>query len=261
MPAFAWFNRFSPQNYPTCNNQEETIENIDIENNNIQDQAQKQVQRQTQDQTQSANNEGNYQTTVFQEAETKREHHTGTPVTFASLGAYKESAKTSSRFQTAKTITMFKDTFSYKGAIKRYWKGACKTFGSGYNGVHKDNPSKEIKVYDLDDKIIPGSVESIGFLTIIAEERENVTSFIVMQRAIILAAERQADAFVVTKEGEETVTKSSGWGIGFNTSGSVINDMDNRGRSAAGSSGTGYSSGKGRLERLPWIKIQLLKFK
>ncbi len=266
IPAFAGHNEGCPQNNPNCNNDDGergAVKNTNTNDNrnenkntNINTNLNTNTNEQGQAQGQAQKNE----LTII-EAETKRDHHTGTPVTFASLGEYKESVKTSSRFQTAKTITMFKDTFSYEGALKRYWKGACKTIGSGYNGVHKDDPSKEVKAFDLSDKIIPGSVKSIGFLTIIANEGEGVSSFVVMQRAIILTAERQGDAFVVTKEGEETVTKSSGWGVGFNTTSSVINDMDNRGRSGSASGGTGYSSGKGSLERLPWMKIQILKFK
>jgi hypothetical protein len=228
-------------------------------------------------QCQTANNEGVEQTTVvegdtltiegdtFIEAETKREHHTGTAVTFASLGSYSESKYAGSAFQTAEMLTMFKDTFSYEAALEVYGKpfgeGMCKTVGKSYNGRHEDDPSKEIKVYTLNDKIDPSAIEAIGFLTVKAKEGKDATSFIVMQKAILSASIMQGDAIVITKEGAETVTKSSGWGIGFNTSGSVINDMDNRGRSAAASGGTGWSTGKGSLEILPWMTVQVLKFK
>jgi hypothetical protein len=198
-------------------------------------------------------------------AETKRDHHTGTPVTFASLGTYAESRFAGANFQTVEMMTMFKDTFSYEGALevygKPFGKGMCETVGKSYNGRHEDDPSAEIKVFTMKDKVVPDSIESIGFLTIIGREGKGATSFIVMQKAILSAAIMQGDAILVTKEGAETVTKSSGWGIGFNTSGSVINDMDNRGRSAAASGGTGWSTGKGKLEVLPWIVVQVLKFK
>ena len=197
--------------------------------------------------------------------ETKREHHTGTAVTFASLGTYSESKYAGANFQSATILTMFKDTFSYEGALevygKPFGKGLCETIGESFNGRHEDDPTKEIKVFTMDDKIIPGSVEAIGFLTVKGREGKDATSFIVMQKCILSAAIMQGDAIIVTKEGAETITKSSGWGIGFNTSGSVINDMDNRGRSAAASGGTGYSSGKGSLEVLPWMTVQVLKFK
>lgn len=239
------------------------IKNIN-KNTNIQGQAQKQAQGQVQGQTQSANNEGVSQTTVFNEAETKREHHTGTPVSFASLGTYSESKYAGANFQSAKIMTMFKDEFSYEGALEVYGapfgKGLCETVGKSYNGRHEDDPTQSIKVFTMDDKIIPGSIKSIGFLTVKAVPGKDATSFVVMQKCILSAAIMQGDAIIVTKEGAETITKTSGWGIGFNTSGSMINDMENRGRSAAASGGTGYSSGKGSLEVLPWMTVQVLKF-
>jgi hypothetical protein len=229
------------------------------------------------EQSQTAHNEGVEQTTVvegdtltiegdtFIEAETKREHHTGTTVTFASLGTYSESKYAGSNFQSAKILTMFKDTFSYEAALevygKPFGKGLCETVGKSYNGRHEDAPSAEIKVFTMDDKIDPSTIEAIGFLTVIGREGQDATSFIVMQKCILSACIMQGDAIVVTKEGAETITKSSGWGIGFNTSGSVINDMGNRGRSGAASGGTGWSTGKGSLEILPWMTVQVLKFK
>jgi hypothetical protein len=249
---------------------------VQVENINEQDQKQKQKMKQKQqmeqEQSQTAHNEGVEQSVIvegdsliIEAAETKRDHHTGTPVTFASLGTYAESRFAGANFQTVEMMTMFKDTFSYEGALevygKPFGKGMCETVGKSYNGRHEDDPSAEIKVFTMKDKVVPDSIESIGFLTIIGREGKGATSFIVMQKAILSAAIMQGDAILVTKEGAETVTKSSGWGIGFNTSGSVINDMDNRGRSAAASGGTGWSTGKGKLEVLPWIVVQVLKFK
>lgn len=219
----------------------------------------------------NANNSNtNQQDVVFNQTieagETKRDHHTGTAVTFASLGTYAESKYAGANFQSATILTMFKDVFSYEAALevygKQFGKGLCETVGKSYNGRHLDNPSKFIKVYTMDDKIDPSTIKAIGFLTIKAVEGQDATSFTVLQKAVLSACIMRADALVVTKEGAETITKSSGWGIGFNTSGSQINDNDHgRGNSYAGSGGTGYSSGKGQLEVLPWITVQILQYK
>lgn len=216
------------------------------------------------------NSNTNKQNVVFNQtieaAETKRDHHTGTAVTFASLGTYSESKHAGANFQSATIMTMFKDVFSYEGALevygKQFGKGLCETVGKSYNGRHLDNPSNKIKVYTMDDKIDPSTIKSIGFLTVKGVKGQDATSFTVLQKCILSACNMQGDAIIVTKEGAETITKSSGWGVGFNTSGSQINDNANgRGNSYAGSGGTGYSSGTGSLEILPWITVQVLKYK
>lgn len=198
------------------------------------------------------------------QVEDKREFLSQPMVTFGSLGAYVESAERGANFQTVEMLTMFKKVFSYEAALKnygkKYGKGKCETIGHSYNGRHEDNPSKEIKVYTLDDKIDPSTVKSIGFLTI-KSIHKNINSFMVLQKAVLSACYMQADAIVVTKQGAETVTKSSGWGIGFNTSGATIAENGDRGKSAVASGGTGYSNGTGKLDCKPWLTCQVLIFK
>ena len=196
--------------------------------------------------------------------EDKREFLAQPMITFGALGEYKEGADMGANFQTVEMLTMFKSVFSYEAAYedygRQYGEGKCKTIGHSYNGRHEDDPSKEIKVFTLNDKIDPSTVKVIGFATVIAVKK-GITSFMVLQKAVLSASLMKADAFVVTKQGAETVTKSSGWGLGFNTSGGLIAEDGDRGKSAVGSGGTGYSNGTARLLTKPWMKIQVLKFK
>jgi len=194
----------------------------------------------------------------------KREFLSQPMITFSALGEYKEGVDMGANFQTVEMLTMFKKVFSYDAAFKnygkQYGKGKCETIGHSYNGRHENEPSKEIGVYTLDDLIDPLTVKSIGFLTIKSIDK-NINSFMVLQKAVLSAALMQGDAIVITKQGAETVTKSSGWGLGFNTSGGVIAENGARGKSAVGSGGTGYSNGTAKLLTMPWMTVQVLVFK
>lgn len=190
-----------------------------------------------------------------------RTYHPAADIRFAPLGSYNGEYIRGANFIPIEVLTKFKKVFSYEAAYKdygkQYGKGKCITIGHSYNGREEIEPSKEIRVLT---EVNPNTVVSIGFLTIKAVEK-NVDSFIVMQKAILSAALMKADAILVTGEGAETTVKSSGWGIGFNTSGGTIDDIDNRGRSAAASGGTGWSTGKASLLTFPWLQIQVLKYK
>jgi len=63
------------------------------------------------------------------------------------------------------------------------------------------------------------------------------------------------------REGATFMSMSSGRGLGFNASGGIINDMDNRGKSASSSAGTGVSSGEAWNKTLPYIIFQVFKDK
>lgn len=215
-------------------------------------------------QTQTAHNKGVDQTVVINEAKNKREFLSQPMVTFGSLGEYREGADMGANFQTVEMLTMFKKVFSYEAAFedygRQYGESKCKTIGHSYNGRHEEEPSKEIRVFTLNDEIDPSTIETIGFLTVISVKKD-VNSFMVLQKTVLSAALMQADAFVVTKQGAETVTKSSGWGLGFNTSGGLISENGDRGKSAVASGGTGYSNGTARLLTRPWMTVQVLRFK
>lgn len=230
--VMAGHNEGCPQNNPNCNN--------------------------------PSDNEGIEQTVNIIEAENKREIMAQPMITFNELGEYQEGFDMGANFQTVEMLTMFKKVFSYEAAFenygKKYGKDKCVTIGHSYNGRHEDSPSKNIHVFTLDDKIDPSIVTSIGFLTI-KSIHKNINSFMVLQKAILSAALMQGDAIIVTKQGAETITKSSGWGLGFNTSGGSIAEDGNRAKSSVASGGTGYSNGTAKLLTMLWITCQVLRFK
>lgn len=203
----------------------------------------------------------NDQIMSYNEAAQPRTYHTGGNIEFAPLGNYTGKYLKGAEFTPMAVLTRIRDTFSYELALKFYgkqWgKGKCTTIGGSYSGRHESDPSKYIKVLT---KVDPSAVTVVGFLTVKARKK-NVDSFVVLQKAVLSACLMQADAILVTGEGASTIAKTSGSGIGFNTSGGMINDMDNRGRSAVASGGTGWSWGTAYLLTKPWITVQVLKFK
>lgn len=210
----------------------------------------------------SANNSNaNDQSVTINEAAQPRTYHNAADVRFAPLGSYNGEYIRGANFIPIETLIAIKKVFSYEAAYKDYGKqfgkGKCLTIGHSYNGRDEIEPSKEIKVFT---EIDPATVMIIGFLTVKSIEK-NIDSFMVLQKAVLSASLMKADAILVTGEGVETTVKTSGWGIGFNTSGGIINDMGNRGRSAAGSGGTGWSTGEANLLTFPWLQIQVLKYK
>lgn len=214
----------------------------------------------------SANNSNaNNQSIVFNEAETKREHISGSAA-YANISSYNGEYKYGAEFLPIDTITAVKKNFSFEAALedygRKYGEGKCKTIGHSYNGRHEKEPSETIDVFtlktikELGDK----KFEVIGFLTVKAL-KEGIDSFMVMQKAVLSAGLMQGDAFVVTSEGAAIKPKSSGWGIGTFFSGSQINDKGNRGNAVTGGGGTGYSKTTAELITLPWITVQVLKYK
>lgn len=233
-----------------------------------QGQIQGQVQGQIQGQQQSSvnNNQSNAtnannQSVTIKEASQPRNYHPAADIRFAPLGSYNGEYIRGANFIPIETLIRLKKVFSYEAAHKDYGKkfgkGKCITIGHSFNGRDEIEPSEEIKVLI---EVDPSTVNTIGFLTIKAIEKD-IDSFMVLQKCVLSAALMKADAILVTGQGAETTVKSSGWGIGFNTSGGIINDMDNRGRSAAASGGTGWSTGKASLLTFPWLQIQVLKYK
>jgi len=232
-------------------------------NTNIQGQAQGQAQGQIQGQT--AHNEGVNQTVVFEQAETKRDHLIVPDIVFAPLGTYKESANHGSEFTKFDLLTKFKKNYSYDHALKHYdkaWgKGKCITSGGSYNGRHEEEPTGSIEVVKSVDL---NKVEAIGILTIKANPKytkKMVSSFVVLQKAVLSACIMQGTKIMFIDEGATTKSENSGWGVGWNGSGGIINDMDNRGRSASSSAGTGYSKGSAWLRTLPWLTVYVFKDK
>jgi len=209
----------------------------------------------------NSNSNANVQSVTINEAPQPRTYHPAADVRFAPLGSYNGEYIRGANFIPIRTLIAIKKIFSYKAAYKdygkQYGKGKCLTIGHSYNGREEIEPSKEIKVYTEIDLT---TVITIGFLTVKSIEK-NIDSFMVLQKAVLSASLMKADAILITGEGAETTVKTSGWGIGFNTSSGIINDMGNRGRSAAGSGGTGWSTGEANLLTFPWLQIQVLKYK
>jgi len=210
-------------------------------NTNIQGQAQGQAQGQIQGQT--AHNEGVNQTVVFEQAETKRDHLIVPDIVFAPLGTYKESANHGSEFTKFDLLTKFKKNYSYDHALKHYdkaWgKGKCITSGGSYNGRHEEEPTGSIEVVKSVDL---NKVEAIGILTIKANPKytkKMVSSFVVLQKAVLSACIMQGTKIMFIDEG--ATTKS--------------------GRSASSSAGTGYSKGSAWLRTLPWLTVYVFKDK
>jgi len=223
-------------------------------------QFQGQLQGQAQISTNKAENNNNQNVTI-KEAVQPRTYHHAANVLFAPLTSYNGEYIRGANFIPIKILTVIKKVFSYEAASKdygkKYGKGKCLTIGHSYNGREEIEPSKEIKVLT---EVDPATVDVIGFLTVKSIEK-NIDSFMVLQKAVLSAALMKADAIIITGEGAETTVKTSGWGIGFNTSGGTINDQDNRGKSAASSGGTGWSRGKAKLLTFPWLQVQVLKYK
>jgi len=225
----------------------------------------KQGQQQGQIQGQTAHNEGVKQNVVFEQAETKRNHLVVPDIVFAPLGTYKESANHGSEFTKFDLLTKFKKDYSYEHALKHYdkaWgKGKCITSGGSYNGRHEEEPTGSIEVVKSVDL---NKVEAIGILTIKSNPKytkEMVSSFVVLQKAVLSACIMQGTKIMFIDEGATTKSENSGWGVGWNGSGGIINDMDNRGRSASSSAGTGYSKGSAWLRTLPWLTVYVFKDK
>jgi len=242
----------------TTNNNTNTNLNY---NKNTNEQDQKQVQRQTQGQT--AHNEGVEQTTVFNEAETKREHIGGSAA-YAQAGSYNGKYEYGAEFLSADVITAHKKTFTFEAAAEvygqKYGKGICHTTGHSYNGRHEDNPTKEIDVYTLKTiRQLKRQFKVIGFLTI-RSIKEGVDSFMVLQKGVLSAGLMKGHAFIVTSEGATTKPKSSGWGIGTFFSGGQVADHGNRGNATGGGGGTGFSKTTAELLTFPWMTIQVLQY-
>jgi len=182
---------------------------------------------------------------------------------FGPLGNYTGEYSSNGAFQPIENIIMLKKDFSYEGALetygKPYGKGMCETRGHSYNGRHEDDPSKSITVYQ---KTYPKNVKVIGYLTAFATKKGKgkITSFMVLQKIVLSAALQQGHAVIVTGQGFATMPKNSGWGIGWNTSGSLLNEMGNRARGASASGGTGYSNGSAELWTLPYITVQVVQY-
>jgi len=244
-------------------NRNDHIRNLN-KNTNTNKQNQNQHQSQDQMQGQTAHNEGVNQTTIFNEAETKR-NHMGGSASYAHVGSYNGKYEYGAEYLPIDVITAVKKTFSFEAAFedygKKFGKGKCKTTGHSYNGRHENDPTQEIDVYTLTTiKKIDKEFEVIGFLTIKAI-KEGTDSFMVMQKGILSAALMQGDAFIVTSEGATVKPKSRGWGIGTFFSGGQIADHGNRGNATATGGGTGFSKTTTELVTYPWQTIQVLKYK
>ena len=216
-----------------------------------------------QEQTQTAHNEGVKQTTIFNEAETKREHIGGSAA-YAQVGSYNGKYKHGAEFLPADIITANKKTFTFEAAFEvygqKYGKGYCHTTGHSYNGRHENNPTKEIDVYTLYTvKKLKRQFKVIGFLTI-RSIKEGVDSFMVMQKGVLSAGLMKGHAFIITSEGAKTKPKSSGWGIGTFFSAGQVADHGNRGNATTGGGGTGFSKTKSELLTFPWMTIQVLQY-
>ena len=242
----------------------------DIEIDNTQNQGQIQGQDQEQNQGQG---QGQGQKQEVNIAADPREHLGVGNLEYGKLGVYKESSKYGAEFTTFAKLTAFKKTFSYEHARKHYGKpfgkGKCITIGGSYNGRHEGDPSKEVTVIEPEDVDLL-TMYPVGFLTIkvnpkwlkkwfVKAEDKQVDSFTVLQKGILSACLMQGDYLLKVDEGAQFMSRNIGKGIGWNSSGGVINDMDNRGRAASASGGTGFSSGSAWNRTMPWMVLQVFK--
>jgi hypothetical protein len=100
-------------------------------------------------------------------------------------------------------------------------------------------------------------IESLGMMTVVADDFETNTVEI-MAIAAMGGLDINADAVYIMAYGGDKESKSSGWGVGMNSSVATING--NSDLSTVSSGGMGYSSGKAGLKTKPWVHVLMVRF-
>lgn len=170
-------------------------------------------------------------------------------------GYFGPVAKETPRFTPIKTLTMFENKYfadELENMDTSGWGDVDLIPSFMVKPVPEEKRATAIRVFASKPA---ETVHQVGFLTSIGDDVD-VNSSIVMAKAAKEALKYGANAIYVTGEGAEFVLKSSGWGIGFNTTMATLSNSE--GSSVIGGGGTGYSAGEAGYKDMPWLQIFVL---
>jgi len=98
---------------------------------------------------------------------------------------------------------------------------------------------------------------TVAHITLRADD-VTTTSLELLAQACLLAMEAGGKTVAVIAQGAERVAVSSGWGVGFNSTASTVNNSGDIGTVSSG--GTGYSKGTSGLAGKPWLQVFVLTY-
>ena len=164
--------------------------------------------------------------------------------------------KNTPRYTPVETLTLFNDSFTADQLDKMDtsgWGDVDFIVSPMVDEVDDEARAGAVRVYGTKPE---GTVRQLGFATIVSDDND-VNSQIVLAAAAKEALKYGANAIYVTGEGAELVLKSSGWGIGLNTTVATLSGSETTGTIAGG--GTGYSAGEAGYKDRPWLQIFILE--
>lgn len=183
-------------------------------------------------------------------------------VTYPVLPAHFAGSDPDHRFQSLKTITIYKDTFTVAELeeMKKNnssWLGLDKHVKINVNIFAKAEGDATDKIQLFINKPA-GDVQLLGYVTAFGDD-EDAVSIDVMEELALACVAANGNAIHATGEGIDKFLLSSGWGIALGGNMASLSDSEKTGM--AGFMGIGYSTGQAQYVGKPWIQAFILKVK